>query len=60
MSHQAETTQNKDMSTLENNATKLAVKLTPKENRVISFYKDATPFDWEDWRWQPKFKYANV
>ncbi len=31
---------------------KPAVKLTPKENRVISFFDDATPFDWEDWRWQ--------
>ncbi len=28
------------------------LKLTPKENRVISFFKDATPLDWEDWRWQ--------
>ncbi len=28
------------------------VKLNAKENRVISFFKDATPFDWEDWRWQ--------
>ncbi len=28
------------------------VKLTPKENRVINFFQDATPFDWEDWRWQ--------
>lgn len=28
------------------------VRLTPKENRVISFFKDATPLDWEDWRWQ--------
>jgi len=29
-----------------------AVKLSPKENRVINFFKDATPLDWEDWRWQ--------
>ena len=29
-----------------------AVKLSPKENRVITFFKDATPMDWEDWRWQ--------
>ncbi len=28
------------------------VKLTPKENRVINFFQDATPLDWEDWRWQ--------
>ena len=28
------------------------LKLTPRENRVISFFKDATPLDWEDWRWQ--------
>jgi lysine 2,3-aminomutase len=28
------------------------VKLTPRENRVITFFKDATPLDWEDWRWQ--------
>ncbi|MCB9747210.1 MAG: KamA family radical SAM protein [Candidatus Omnitrophica bacterium] len=28
------------------------VKLSPKENRVINFFKDATPLDWEDWRWQ--------
>ena len=38
--------------TQENNAAKPTVKLTPKENRVISFFEDATPFDWEDWRWQ--------
>ena len=30
------------------------VNLSPKENRVISFFKDATPLDWEDWRWQLK------
>lgn len=29
-----------------------AVKLTAKENRVIKFFDDATPLDWEDWRWQ--------
>lgn len=29
-----------------------SLKLTQKENRVISFFKDATPLDWEDWRWQ--------
>jgi len=29
-----------------------AIRLTAKENRVISFFKDATPLDWEDWRWQ--------
>ena len=28
------------------------IRLTAKENRVISFFKDATPLDWEDWRWQ--------
>lgn len=28
------------------------INLTRKENRVISFYQDATPMDWEDWRWQ--------
>jgi len=28
------------------------VNLTSKENRVITFFKDATPLDWEDWRWQ--------
>lgn len=28
------------------------VKLTSRENRVITFFKDATPLDWEDWRWQ--------
>lgn len=27
-------------------------RLTAKENRVINFFKDATPLDWEDWRWQ--------
>ena len=34
--------------------TQPAVKLTQKENRFISFYKDATPLDWEDWKWQLK------
>lgn len=29
-----------------------AIRLTAKENRAISFFKDATPLDWEDWRWQ--------
>jgi len=29
-----------------------AVKLSQKENRVINFFEDATPFDWEDWKWQ--------
>ncbi len=28
------------------------INLSPKEHRVISFFKDATPLDWEDWRWQ--------
>ena len=32
------------------------VKLTAKENRVINFFKDATPFDWEDWRWQLRYR----
>ncbi len=27
------------------------VKITPKENRVINFF-NATPLDWEDWKWQ--------
>ena len=27
-------------------------RLTTRENRVIHFFKDATPLDWEDWRWQ--------
>lgn len=27
------------------------VRLTQRENRVIDFF-NATPFDWEDWRWQ--------
>ncbi len=31
--------------------TQPAVRLTAKENRVISFF-NATPLDWEDWRWQ--------
>ena len=26
--------------------------LTAQENRVINFFSDATPLDWEDWRWQ--------
>lgn len=28
------------------------VALTAQENRVINFFSDATPLDWEDWRWQ--------
>ena len=31
---------------------KPTLKLTSKENRVIQFFDDATPLDWEDWRWQ--------
>ena len=27
-------------------------RLTSRENRVIHFFKEATPLDWEDWRWQ--------
>ena len=26
--------------------------LTAQENRVINFFSEATPLDWEDWRWQ--------
>ncbi len=46
--NQTETVQNKEIE----NQAKVAVKLTPKENRVISFFNNATPLDWEDWRWQ--------
>ncbi len=46
-----ETIVSKDNQIAENIA-KPAVKLSPKENRVINFFKDATPLDWEDWRWQ--------
>lgn len=28
------------------------ITLTTQENRVISFFSEATPLDWEDWRWQ--------
>ena len=39
-----------------NNKPKTIVKrnghLTAQENRVINFFSDATPLDWEDWRWQ--------
>lgn len=31
---------------------------TSKENRVIKFF-DATPFDWEDWRWQMRNRIQN-
>ena len=37
---------------IEGKGTTPHIRLTPKENRVISFFKDATPLDWEDWRWQ--------
>jgi lysine 2,3-aminomutase len=47
--NQAETANQKEVVS---EHAKPAVKLSSKENRVISFYKDATPFDWEDWRWQ--------
>ena len=26
--------------------------LTSKENRFMTFFENATPFDWEDWSWQ--------
>lgn len=48
---QTETT-NKEASVAEKNLQTSQIKLTAKENRVINFYKDATPFDWEDWKWQ--------
>ncbi len=32
--------------------TQPVINLSSKENRVISFFKDATPMDWEDWAWQ--------
>jgi len=32
------------------------VMLTAKENRVISFFSDATPLDWEDWSWQARHR----
>ncbi|MFH1360321.1 MAG: KamA family radical SAM protein [Candidatus Omnitrophota bacterium] len=32
--------------------TQPVINLTRKENRVINFFEDATPMDWEDWRWQ--------
>ena len=28
------------------------VRLTQKENRVIKFFENASPFDWENWTWQ--------
>lgn len=34
------------------------VRLTARENRVISFFGDATPFDWEDWRWQVRNRFT--
>ena len=34
------------------------IKLTAQENRVINFFKDATPFDWEDWRWQIRHRFT--
>lgn len=30
--------------------------LTAQENRVISFFSDATPLDWEDWIWQTRHR----
>ena len=29
--------------------------LTAQENRVVKFF-DATPLDWEDWRWQVRHR----
>ncbi len=40
------------MNPLESLKEEVVVRLTPKENRVIASFKDATPLDWEDWRWQ--------
>ncbi len=28
------------------------IELTPAEQRVLQLFKNATPLDWEDWRWQ--------
>jgi len=32
--------------------------LTAQENRVINFFSDATPLDWEDWRWQIRHRFT--
>jgi len=32
--------------------------LTEQENRVINFFSDATPLDWEDWRWQVRHRFT--
>ena len=34
------------------------IKLTTQENRVINFFKEATPLDWEDWRWQIRNRFT--
>ena len=36
------------------------VKLTAQENRVINYFHDATPMDWEDWRWQIRHRFTTM
>lgn len=37
---------------LQERQAQIRVNLSSKENRVINFFENATPFDWEDWSWQ--------
>ncbi len=47
----ANTIHREEQKIIEEKATP-SFRLTSRENRVIHFFKDATPLDWEDWRWQ--------
>ncbi len=44
-------------------ASKLSVKphiaLTDREQEILALYKNATPADWEDWRWQIRNRIRN-
>lgn len=42
----------KENQTLEKATVKPKIPLTERELEILSFYKNATPTDWEDWRWQ--------
>ena len=46
------------LQTLKETTEKKDLKLTAQENRVISFFSDATPLDWEDWRWQVRNRFT--
>ena len=42
----------KDLQATDKASAKPRIPLTDREQEILSLYKNATPTDWEDWRWQ--------